>query len=53
MAEGKFIIIDKDMDEKLGVVCNAALKNAGIDILEEVNNLINSVTEEKMENENA
>lgn len=51
MQTRKILVIDKDIDEKLGSVCNAALKNAGMDVCEDVNVLIYSIVEENLEEE--
>lgn len=42
----RLIIIDRDTDEKLGAVCSAALKSAGIEVLPDINALINSIIDE-------
>jgi len=45
----KIIVVDPDMDAKLGAVCNSALKLSGLDLLSDVTTLINSVKEEAFE----
>jgi hypothetical protein len=51
MSTRKVIVIDKDIDMKLGAVCNAALKNEGLEVYEDVNTLIRSIEEEWMDDE--
>ena len=46
MQARKLIVIDEDLDAKLGAVCGAALKSSGIKMLQDVNLLIRSITEE-------
>lgn len=46
MKNRRVIIIDRETDEKLGTVCSAALKSAGIEVLPDINALINSIIDE-------
>jgi hypothetical protein len=49
MSSRKLIVIDKDTDAQLGAICSAALKISGMEILDDVNALINSIKEENLE----
>jgi len=42
----KQIVLNQEVDEKLGVLCSAALKNAGIEVIDHVNALIGAIKEE-------
>ncbi len=46
MSIRKVIVIDKETDTNLGTVCNAALKNAGMEVYQDVNAIIYAVTDE-------
>ena len=51
MSTRKVLVIDKEMDQHLGIVCNAALKNAGMDVYQDVNSLIYSFIDEWVDDE--
>lgn len=43
----KIIVVDKEIDAHLGALASAALKKLGMEILDDVNMLINSIREEE------
>jgi hypothetical protein len=52
MSSRKLIVIDKENDALLGAICSAALKISGMEILDDVNALINSIKEESVDQMN-
>ena len=46
MSNRKIIVINEEVDKMLGSICDAALKGAGMQIIQSVNSVIEAVVEE-------